>query len=92
VCSPFRNDLGRRERRVLRFAASRPGRVIARALARTARVEDPGIRWRVTDGPYFDNQVATLRIRDHGLEVDIDKTVAGDRHPRLERVCRRHLA
>jgi PhoD-like phosphatase len=92
VCSPFRNDLRRRERDVLRFAASRTGRILGRALAASARVEDPGIRWRVTDGPYFDNQVATLRIRGSALEVDIDKTVAGDPHPRLERVCRRRLA
>ena len=92
VCSPFRNDLDRRERRVLRFAASRPGRTIGRGLAAGARVERPRIRWRVTDGPYFDNQVATLRIRGRSLELDIDKTVPGDPHPRLERVCRRRLA
>ena len=92
VCSPFRNDLDRRGRRVLRFAASRPGRAIGRVLAATARVERPPIRWRVTDGPYFDNQVATLRIRGRGLEVDIDKTVPGDEHPRLQRVCQRRLA
>jgi hypothetical protein len=92
VCSPFRNDLDLRERRVLRLAASWPGRVIGRVLAASARVEDPGIRWRVTDGPYFDNQVATLRVRGHSLEVDIDKTVAGEPDPRLERVCRRRLA
>jgi hypothetical protein len=92
VCSPFRNDLDRRERRVLRFAASRPGRAIGRVLAATARVEQPTIRWRVTDGPYFDNQVATLRIRGRALEVDIDKTLPGDPHPRLERICRRRLA
>jgi hypothetical protein len=92
VCSPFRNDLDRRERRVLRFAASPAGRAVGRALAASAHVEDPGIRWRVIDGPYFDNQVATLRIRGRSLEVDIDKTVAGDPHPELERVCRRRLA
>jgi hypothetical protein len=92
VCSPFRNDLNRWDRRVLRFAASRPGRAIGRALAASARVEDPGVRWRITDGPYFDNQVATLRIRGRALEVDIDKTVAGDPHPGLERVTRRRLA
>jgi hypothetical protein len=91
VCSPFRNDLDRRQRRVLRFAASPAGRAVGCALAAAARVEDPGIRWRVTDGPYFDNQVATLRIRGHELEVDIDKTVPGDPHPELERVCRRRL-
>ena len=92
VCSPFRNDLDRRERRVLRFAASRPGRAIGRALAGAARVEDPGVRWRLTDGPFFDNQVASLRIRGRSLEVDIDKTLAGDPEPELERVCRRRLA
>jgi hypothetical protein len=92
VCSPFRNDLDRRERRVLRFAASRPGRAIGRALTAAARVEDAGIRWRVADGPYFDNQVATLRIRGRELEIDLDKTVAGDPHPELERICRRQLA
>ena len=92
VCSPFRNDLDRRERRVLRLAASQPGRVVGRALTASAHVEDPGIRWRVTDGPYFDNQVATLRVRGRSLEVDIDKTVAGEPDPRLERVCRRRLA
>ena len=92
LIAPFRNDLDRRERRVLRFAASRPGRTIGRVLAATARVQRPRIRWRVTDGPYFDNQVATLRIRGRRLELDIDKTVPGDPHPRLERICRRPLA
>jgi hypothetical protein len=92
VCSPIRNDLDRRGRRVLRFAASRPGRAIGRALAASARVEGPGVRWRITDGPYFDNQVATLRFRGRALEVDIDKTVVGDPYPDLERVSRRRLA
>jgi hypothetical protein len=91
VCSPFRNDLDRRGRRVLRFAASPPGR-IGRMLAAAARVELPRIRWRVTGGPYFDNQVATLRIRGRNLELDIDKTAPGDPHPRLDRICRRRLA
>jgi PhoD-like phosphatase len=91
VCSPFRNDLDRRGRRVLRFAASRPGRAVGHALAAAARVEAPEMRWRVTDGPYFDNQVATLRIRGRALELDIDKTVPGDPDPELERVCRRPL-
>jgi hypothetical protein len=68
------------------------GRTIGRGLAATARVEQPAIRSRVIDGPYFDNQVATLRIRGRRLELDIDMTVAGDLHPRLERICRRRLA
>jgi phosphodiesterase/alkaline phosphatase D-like protein len=92
VCSPFRNDLPRSQQRILRISASRVGRAAGAALAAAAGVEDPGIRWRITDGPYFDNQVATLRIRGSSLEVDIDKTIAGDPHPELQRVCRRRLA
>ena len=92
VCSPFRNNLDRRERAVLRFAASRAARGIGRGLLASAGCPGPDIRWRVTDGPYFDNQVATLRVRGPHLEVDIDKTIAGEPHPELERVCRRQLA
>jgi hypothetical protein len=91
VCSPFRNTLNRRERSVLRFAASRPGQAIGRALMASARCSPPDIRWRVTDGPYFDNQVATLRVRGRHLEADIEKTIAGDPDPELERVCTRRL-
>jgi hypothetical protein len=92
VCSPFRNTLSRHERAVLRVAGSPAGVALGRALTAAAHVERPEIRWRVTDGPFFDNQVATLRIRDRSLEVDIDKTVPGDPHPEFERVCRRRLA
>src|SRR3954469_9975157 len=92
VCSPFRNDLDRHERQIFRFAGSAAGRAVGRVLRASARVEAPDVRWRLTDGPYFDNQVATLRVRGRSLEVDIDKTVPGDPHPALERVCRRRLA
>ena len=33
-----------------------------RALAGAAGSADPGLRWRLAEGPYFDNQVATLRL------------------------------
>jgi hypothetical protein len=87
VCSPFRNTLNRRERAALRFAASPAAAAIGRALTASARCEQPDIRWRVNEGPFFDNQVCTLRVRGRHLEVDIDKTIAGDEDPELERVC-----
>ena len=78
-----------------RFTAS-PGcwrsRAVGRALTAATRVERPELSWRVTDAPYFDNQVATLRIRGQALEVDIDKTAAGEPDPELHRVCSRRLA
>jgi hypothetical protein len=72
---------------------SRPFRVIARALAASAGVEDPPVRWRmVGDGPWFDNQVATLRIDGRALEMRLEKAVTVDSDSaRLERVLDRKL-
>jgi hypothetical protein len=62
VCSPFRNPLDSRERRVIKAAVSRPAAAVTRALARAAGVPDPGIRWRLRQEPIFDNVVATLHL------------------------------
>ena len=44
VCSPYRNPLDSREKRVIRLGMSRPFAVIARLLARAAGVSDPNVR------------------------------------------------
>jgi len=96
TCSPFRNPLDAKERRVMRFMASKPAQAICRALARTAGVADPPVRWRyVHDEPWFDNQVATLELEDGNARVLLEKTLRqedGD-HPalRLEQVFSRDL-
>ena len=70
VCSPYRNPLEKRERQIIRLAASRGFAFVTRALAAAAGVPEPDVRWRmVGDGPWFDNQLATLthrRARDRG--------------------------
>ncbi|MDN5698017.1 MAG: alkaline phosphatase family protein, partial [Rubrobacter sp.] len=59
VCSPMRNPLDSKERRVMRFAWSRPGKLLFRALARAAGVEKASIDWSLLHGePWFNNQVA----------------------------------
>ncbi len=68
VCSPYRNPLEKKERDQIRIGWSRGFELFTRALARLAGVRDPGIGWRmVGDGPWFDNQVATLIVdgREH---------------------------
>ncbi len=60
VCSPYRNPLDESERRVIRAAFKRPLIAATRALARSAGAPEPGVGWRLLEGPYFDNQVATL--------------------------------
>jgi len=93
VCSPFRNPLDRGERRAIRFATSKAGTLVGKALARTARVPDPPVRWRfVHDEPWFDNQVATLELDGRQATMRLEKTEPGkDDGLRLESVFERSL-
>jgi hypothetical protein len=79
VCSPFRNPLSRRERRLLRVSRRLPvlGRVIRR-LARAAGVTDPEAGWRLAQAPTFDNQLGTLRFDGRQASLRIERTSPGD--------------
>jgi PhoD-like phosphatase len=92
VCSPFRNPLERHQRRVVRLACSRTFAAATRALARSAGVADPDLRWRLQGGPWFDNQLATLTIEGRRLDLRIEKALRQGRGERLETVLRRRLA
>ena len=94
VCSPYRNPLEKKERRVIKLGMSRPFEAFTRALARSAGVDDPDVRWRmVGDGPWFDNQVATLEIDGRRIAMRLEKAVPTDTDSaRLERVLDRRLA
>jgi PhoD-like phosphatase len=93
VCSPMRNPLDARERRTIRLGITRAAGAIGRGLARAAGVEGEPLTWEITDGPWFDNQVATLDLDGRRATFSLDKAVgAGDEHPRLERVVSRRLA
>jgi hypothetical protein len=94
VCSPYRNPLGKNERRSIRIGMSRGLELFTRTLARLAGVRDPGIGWRMTgDGPFFDNQVATLIVDGREIEMRLDKAVPVDEeHARLECVLEQRLA
>src|SRR5215216_5359762 len=97
TCSPFRNPLDDKERRVMRFMASEPAEALTRALARSAGVEDPPVRWHyVHDEPWFDNQVATLELDDRRARFRLEKTTrpedGGETALRLESVFERDLA
>jgi hypothetical protein len=94
VCSPYRNPLEAKERQTIRIGMSRGFAAVARAMARLAGVKDPGIGWRmVGDGPWFDNQVASLVIDGRDIEMRLDKAVPVDEdEARLERVLQHPLA
>jgi hypothetical protein len=95
VCSPVRNPLDHKERRAIRFARTPVARAIGGTLRRLSGAPDPGIRWDVVEGPYFENQIGTLVHQGRHAEVRIDKTIPvpddeGER--RLERVFARTLS
>lgn len=93
VCSPYRNPLDKRERQVVRSGFRRPLHGVARTLARLAGAPDPGIRWRTLEGPYFDNQVATIRLDGREAKMRLDKTIAGEEdQAALEQTFERRLA
>ena len=75
VCSPFRNALDGRERRVMRAGNSKAGAALTRTLARLAGVAPEPIRWRLVEGPFFDNQVATITIDGRDAELRLERTV-----------------
>jgi PhoD-like phosphatase len=92
VCSPYRNPLDERERKAIRAGFSRPFGAFSRALAHLAGAPDPGIRWRLLEGPYFDNQVGTVRFDGRQASVRLDKTVAGEEDERaLEKTFERRV-
>ena len=93
VCSPYRNPLDNHERLAIKAGFTRPFTAAMRALAESAGAADPGLRWRLAEGPYFDNQVATLRLDGRESVLQLDKTVPGDEDERaLDCVFERRLA
>jgi hypothetical protein len=93
VCSPIRNPLDTRERRMIEMTASKPFEMATRALAKAAGVPDPGVRWRMECEPSFDNQIATLDWHGATAVMSIEHAVPGDpRKPRLVPTFERRLA
>ena len=93
VCSPYRNPLDEKERSVVRAGFRAAPEPVASTLARLAGAPQPDIRWRMLEGPHFDNQVGTLELRGRSAEIHLDKTVAGrGLDQTLERTFERRLA
>ncbi|MFL5846090.1 MAG: alkaline phosphatase D family protein [Solirubrobacteraceae bacterium] len=93
VCSPLRNPLQKTERRQARLGFNATLARLARGLARRAGVPDPPVGWTVTDGPFFDNQVATLEIHGRSAWLRVERTTDGGwRRPTLTTSLERRLA
>ncbi|MFA1540479.1 DUF7800 domain-containing protein [Actinomadura monticuli] len=69
VCSPLRNPLQGKFKWANRIAYSRAAGVPFRMLAKLAKVPVPPIRWRMTEGPWFHNAIATVEIAGRDCNV-----------------------
>jgi hypothetical protein len=84
TCSPIRNPLDKRERRLLRSAFTRPVAALARRMARAAGVEPVPMRWAFAQEVTFDNQIAQLELNGRHARLRIEKTLPEDwQTPRL---------
>ena len=93
TCSPFRNGLTSRERRMVRLASLPLGPDDRHVLCRSAGVPPARIRWRIDEGPWFDNQVATLDLDGPSAHFRLEKTHPDDwREATLHDVCRASAA
>jgi hypothetical protein len=78
VCSPFRNPLAPRERRVIQTLNTSVVCIIARGLARLAGVRPTGARWRTVSGPTFDNSIAVLELDGRAAHLTIARSCPED--------------
>ncbi|MDP8901488.1 MAG: alkaline phosphatase family protein [Actinomycetota bacterium] len=94
VCSPLRNSLPGKKSRLQSVAWSAAAALAARLLSRLAGVREPGMRWRLThDGPFFDNQVATLELDGPGATITFEGAgLDAAEEPNLKSLYRRRLA
>jgi hypothetical protein len=93
VCSPIHNALPRSLRRGQQLATSRAGELTGSALARLAGVRKPGIRWRITRGPWFHNMLSALEFDGRKARIRFERTApdaAGG--PHLQSVCEADLS
>lgn len=69
VCSPIRNPLPRGMRGFISVASRRATGKVGRLLSLAGRVPLEPLRWKVTHGPWYDNNLAVLEIGPPGLRM-----------------------
>ncbi|MFG3581889.1 alkaline phosphatase D family protein [Micromonospora chersina] len=89
TCSPIHNQVPAGMRPLMKLGWNPGPAGAARALARSAGVRRPLVRWKKLAGPYFGNAVATLTHEGRTADVVIEGTTS-DGH--LRTVARQRLS
>ncbi|WP_410813078.1 alkaline phosphatase D family protein [Micromonospora sp. 067-2] len=79
TCSPIHNQVPAAVRPLMRLGWSSGPAGATRALARSAGVRRPAVRWNKLAGPYFGNAVGTLTHQGRAAEVTIEGTTTDGR-------------
>jgi hypothetical protein len=74
VCSPFRHSLDPPLQIANRLACTRVARGIGSLLARSIRLPRSQLTWRLTHGPYYENEVATIELRERTARLRLERT------------------
>ncbi|MEV0152157.1 alkaline phosphatase D family protein [Micromonospora sp. NPDC050686] len=88
TCSPIHNQVPAAMRPLMKLGWNPGPASAAQALARSAGVRRPHVRWKKLEGPYFGNAVSTLTHSGRTAEVLIEGTTS---EGRLREVARRQL-
>ena len=92
VSSPIRQGVPTVEQRLMRQMLRRPVTLAARGLTRLTPQARAPFAWDLTDGPWFDNNVAMLTYHDQTARLQIYRAeLARGDHPTLEVVADRPL-
>jgi hypothetical protein len=93
VCSPFHQAMPPKMRYAQRLAGTRVSGLIGTAVAALAGAHLPGMSWRVTEGPWFANMIATLEFDGRAARIRFDQATA-DRsgEPSLSAVAEARLS
>jgi hypothetical protein len=92
VCSPFHQAMPPSMRGAQGLASTRASGLIGTAAATLAGARVPRISWRVTDGPWFDNMIATLTYDGAKAIVRFDQAITEQAGPRLAPVLETDLS
>jgi hypothetical protein len=89
VCSPIRNPLSRNMRfatAVLSYGVAGP---VGRLASKSTRVPDAPLTWRYAEGPWFDNNLACLRVTGPSLKMwwVTGEVIEDHERPRLAKVA-----
>jgi len=77
VCSPFRNPLNGAFKWANKLACLRTGYGPTRLVAKMAGAARPPLRWRITNGPWFHNAIATVTTEGRSATVTWQTPASG---------------